>query len=93
MLQERAEAGQPTPSLDRMPKVPFYLQSIWEAFSILSGSRPASMSGALPIPMTELLAYCTLKRVDDPDDIDDLIYFIREMDAAYLNWCNKRQSK
>lgn len=94
MLQERAAAGLPTPSLEKMPEVPYYLQWIWEAFSVLSGCRPASIGGALAIPMTELHAYCMLKRIDNSDEIDDLIYFIRELDTAYLKWCNsKRQSK
>jgi len=59
-----------------------------EAFTRLSGSRPVSMGGAGAIPLSEILSYCRLYGISDPDEIDDLVYLIGVMDGEWLAGIN-----
>lgn len=61
------------------------LELFWWAYQDLSSCRPASFGGALPIPWTAIKEYAVLSDLD-PDQTDDMVYFIRKMDSEFLVW-------
>lgn len=44
------------------------------------------MGGEGPIPISEIMAYCQIVSLDDPDDRLDFMRAIRAMDEAYLSF-------
>lgn len=85
------------PALERRPDIPGRLVESWRAFNALSRSRPmvATASGAvLPrgILVSEILAYCTMFGVDDPDDRDDFVACITALDDEYLAFESERMA-
>jgi len=58
---------------------------IWEAFHYLNSVRPLGFSGPLPIPASEVLAYCTLKGVRSDEDLDDLLLLLPLLDRRWLS--------
>ncbi|CAH1661677.1 hypothetical protein CHELA1G11_11971 [Hyphomicrobiales bacterium] len=92
-MREGAEAGHPTPALDRKVSVWDHLLWVYEAFISLSGSRQIHMGGAGPIPVTEIHAYCELMEIDDLDDRADFLLFVARMDSALLRFYAKRRPK
>ena len=53
-------------------------------------SRRAEMSGALPIPLTEIECYC---RLFDVIDRELLITVVIAMDNAYLDWVEEHANR
>ena len=72
-----AEAG---PSL--LPSLSLYLQ----AFEDLSPSRPQTGFGPGAISFETIDRYARRFRIDDAEDFDDLLRFVRALDDAYLDW-------
>ena len=60
-----------------------------EAFAQLSASRPAGFSGALPIPITEVDAYCRITGVA-PREQPAFLRMIRRLDAGYLELATRK---
>jgi hypothetical protein len=59
-------------------------QEVWDAFLALSSSRNAGMALG-GIPFSELLVYWRdFRGVLDPDELEDVIYLTRTLDASYL---------
>lgn len=58
----------------------------WNAFQHLSSARSGGLAGPAPIPISEVLAYCVLVGINDPDDREDLMGQIRALDLEYLEW-------
>lgn len=55
------------------------------AFWILCEARGWGASGTpLPIPISEVLAYVEFHYIDDLEEREDMLYFVREMDDVYL---------
>ena len=50
------------------------------------------MGGPAPIPLTEVEAYCRLKGIDDPDELDDLLYLVRRLDGIWLAENSKKET-
>ena len=42
------------------------------------------MGGALPIPISEILAYCILYEIDDLEERNEYVAIIQALDQAYL---------
>jgi len=59
---------------------------LWQAFVFLNKSRSPSMDGIAPIPVSEILAYCELFRITNPDDRERLLYAVKAMDGAFIEW-------
>lgn len=54
------------------------------AFEEVSASRGYSSNGLpLPVPLTEMLAYCQLYGIESLDEREKLIKMFRAMDAGY----------
>jgi len=51
---------------------------------LLTSSRQYGMSSPQPIQMGEILAYCELTRMDDPDERDDFLHHVQAMDRVFL---------
>lgn len=62
-----------------------------EAFDRLSGSRRYTMGSPVNIPLSEILAYLELFRIEHGRD--DFVFMIQGMDATYLGWHNDNQRK
>lgn len=60
-----------------------------EAFNILSASRPVTMNGPGPIPLSEVYAYCQMFGIDDPDERHDLVMLLQAADAGWLEQVRK----
>jgi len=60
----------------------------YEAFYYLSSSRPMGFDGALPIPLTEMDAYCRLTDVA-PMDRPAFLRVIRQLDKGFLELRNR----
>lgn len=54
-------SGQAAPELQATP--PVGGAGLWATYCALSGARPASFGGALPVPPSEVLAWCSLRGV------------------------------
>lgn len=64
--------------------LPEHLLWIWEAFAALSRTRENNQTGPQPITFGEVAAYCALNSISSHDDIDDLLFFITELDIVWL---------
>ena len=69
-----------------MPGLGLYLQ----AFEDLSPSRPSGgLGGFGPIPFEAIDRYARRFGIDDADDFDDLLRFVRALDESYLGWAEE----
>jgi hypothetical protein len=86
------ERGETVNALLNKPELESDQIPYWEAFAILSNSRPVGFAVG-HIPLTEIEAYMRITCVDDDDERADLLYFIREMDAEYMSYVEKKSKK
>lgn len=63
-----------------------------EAFNILSASRPVTMNGPGPIPLSEVFAYCQMFGIDDPDERQELVMMLQAADAGYLEKAREKSA-
>lgn len=47
------------------------------------------MGAPMPIPLSEILAYCDLYRIHDLDERHEIVTFIQAMDRTYLDRARK----
>ena len=90
---EQAEAeGERVKPLENKPELYSDLKLDFDAFNILSTSRPVGFSyGAIPI--SEILAYCNMFGIDDYEERKEFIKRIKILDRAYLNFHNKKSKQ
>jgi hypothetical protein len=70
------------------------LRQDYEAFHILSSSRPVGMGGASPIPISEIESYMRIFEITEMHEKKFFIYRIRLIDHLYLEWqAASRKSK
>lgn len=89
---ERDTGRQQQPLLTRNdpdPMSAFY----WGAFWSLSQSRPVGYDGALPIPISEMAAYCAAMGIGSPQGRADFIRTMQTMDGEYLSYIESRKPK
>lgn len=73
------------------PTLPEELEFYYEAFHELSTERQIGM-GVGPIPFLAILAYA--RHYDlDYEETEVLIFFIRQLDAFYLKYAQKKADK
>lgn len=81
--------GRPLPErIQNAPQLHLGLQLYYDAFFELNTCRTVGM-GLGPIPWTAVIDYARAFEFDD-EQTDSLIYFVREMDAAFLAQKNKK---
>ena len=84
MADALERAGKPLPEwIENAPQPPEHQWDLWAAFHTLSDSRQMGM-GPGPIPLSEIESYFRVFDVRDPDQIDEWITLIRQMDREYL---------
>jgi len=89
-LEYREKTGGMADIIANRPVLSQWSLPWWEAFSLLSGSRPWTMGGPAAISLTEVEAYCRLKEIDDPDEVDELLYQVRRLDGIWLEEQGKK---
>ena len=85
-------AGADIPALRNRPEVHSFLYSYWEAFFALSRSRSVGFA-VNPVSIADIVAYMELKGIFDPEEREDFLHFMQEMDAEFLAWANKNSDK
>jgi hypothetical protein len=91
VLEAKAAAtGTLPPALENRPELEPELEPYFEAFALLSPSRPLHMGGAGAIPVAEIKAYLDIEAIADPDDRRAHLRRLRAMDETYLAWAQKR---
>ncbi len=75
------------------PEIDPTLIFFYEAFHDLSTSRPVSQAGPLPIPISEVLAYCEFYQIHDLDFRSTLLGLVKRMDGQYLESFHKKTAK
>ena len=80
------------PALARKPRLLPYLHGAWEAFCVLSASRPSGgMGGPSSIPLSEIRAYCDLFQITGQEEVYELVIHIQAMDRAYLDFAARHR--
>jgi hypothetical protein len=70
--------------LQSRPKLDQRQVYYYNAYQQMSRSRSAGMGGALPIPVTEILAYCELFYIAQLDERERIFRYVNRLDDAYL---------
>lgn len=65
----------------------------YSIYQDISGSRAISPAGAMPIPVTEILAYCDLFKIDTLHERAQIFRYVTQMDSAYLAHVASKTSK
>lgn len=69
--------------MQEAPDLHMGLEFYFQAFFEISGDRPIGF-GMGPIPYLSLHQYARLNGIDNEEDLEDFIYFLREMDQEFL---------
>ncbi len=83
-LIKRWETGAETPAIDNAPEVDIHLKWVWGAYAQLDKSRQWGMSTAQPIQLSEIESYARMHRIDDDEELEQLITTVQYLDSAYL---------
>lgn len=86
----KRELGVEPPALRDRPKLDFRQVYYYNAFQAMSSSRTAGMSGAMPIPLTEIVAYCNLFYIAQLEEREQLLRYVSSMDRVYLEFAAKQ---
>lgn len=77
------------PSIQNAPELWLGLELYYGAFCDLDSDRSFGWSAG-PIPWTSIRRWADTYGVTG-DQFNDLVYFIRAMDAAYLSYCKAKE--
>jgi ribulose bisphosphate carboxylase small subunit len=58
---------------------------LWQAFLTLNAGRQVGME-VNAIALSDVLAYCELVGIDDPDERAELLTVVQRLDDAYLKY-------
>lgn len=89
----RKETGIVPRALQNRPLLNRRQAYYYTVFQNLSGSRAVSMAGALPIQVSEILAYCTLFKIDPLHERVLIFRYVTEMDSVFLAHLAKKQAQ
>lgn len=85
--------GLPIPrKFAQAPEIPLGLDLYLTAFWELTTCRAQGWSGSGPIPWASIADYALLLGLNS-EQTDDLIYFIRALDVAYLEYREKQAKR
>lgn len=81
-------------ALQERPVLEPHLWYYRDIYGELAGSRSHSANGdPLPIPVSEILAYCTLFRIDGTEERETLCTMVRALDRAFLEHIREKSKK
>lgn len=81
------------PALRDRPQLDVLQVGYFNAYQKIASSRNFSMSGALPIPISEIESYCNLYKIHNVEIIEELHDRISFLDGVYLEHVAKQQKK
>lgn len=81
-----ASEGFDVPALDDRPVLHPVLGELWDAFNVLSASRPVGMCVGY-IPLAEIVCYAT---VIGYERVADFIHIMRSLDTVFVKHQNER---
>jgi hypothetical protein len=58
----------------------------YNTYQSLSRSRNAGMGGAMPIPVSEILAFCNLFYIAQLNERERIFRYVNSLDNAYLEY-------
>jgi hypothetical protein len=64
---------------------------LWDAFLLLSGTRPMGFGGPTAIPLQEILAYSKIYAIEDHEELEEFTWTIRILDSEWLSEHYRRQ--
>lgn len=76
--------------IQNAPRILLGLEIFYSAYTELSSTRSAGF-GSGPIPWTAIKDYAAAYEIEG-EQAEDLFYFIRMMDNAYLDWSHAKNS-
>lgn len=89
ILSQCIAQNRPFPNaIENAPDLEIGLELYYEAFWELATTRPAGM-GLYPIPWHTVQYYGETHSFD-PEQLEDLHYYIKEMDESYIRFCNQK---
>ena len=92
IIQQCMREGLPLPSkIKNAPELIFGLALFLQAFNNLTYSRTYGFVPG-PISWASIEDYCVKNKLDE-EQTQDMHYFIRVMDNAYLDYLDKKRSK
>ena len=65
----------------------------YSAYQAISGSRQVGMGGPLPIPVSEILAYCDLFYIAELNARERLFKYLKRLDNTYLDHVAEKSKK
>ncbi len=75
-----------------MPELDYFALPFWLAFHALSKRRTWTDNGPQPIQFSEILAYLNLIGATDPDEREDTVLHVVEMDELFLKSAPKKKT-
>lgn len=92
IAKQSMQAGAPLPDrIANAPELKLGLELYFQAFLDLDGERDSSM-GIAPIPWSKVKTYAEFYGFSK-EQTEDLFFFIRKMDNAYIKRENAKQKK
>jgi hypothetical protein len=89
----RARDGKAPSALANRPEPTLHASTYLSAFNYLSTSRIVTVEGVGSIPVSEILAYADLNRLNGLEDRQDLLFYVQVCDLAYLEALRRKQPK
>ena len=86
-----SEGVEVPPAYDDPPELFPDLIFDWGAFISLSRSRQAGMGGPCSIAIGEVLSYCDLLGIRDPESRVTLLHRIQILDSEFIRYNNEKQ--
>lgn len=87
------EAGHEIQALINRPQLTIWTKDLYEAFYLLTDSRPVHFGGLGSIPMTEIEAYMRIDGIKDLESRYRFMTAIKAMDAEYLKLQKERKER
>ncbi len=93
MLARYEETGVKPEGLRNRPVLDYRQVYYYNIYQRVAGSRRVSMSGALPIPVSEIRSYCDLFKIHNVEHIEAIFDRITHLDSVYLDHAHKEAEK
>lgn len=81
---KKADPSLAIPTLEEEPELLPHLHWVWEAFSELNYRRGVSMSGPIPISMSDIEAYARFRGINSLAERDRLLNYLRILDQEWM---------
>lgn len=74
-----------------MPELNYRQGYFFSVYQDLAPSRDVAMHGALPIKVSEILAYCELFKVSSLQERSQIFRFVTALDGTYMEHVEKKR--